>query len=278
VKPLLVAASLLVVAPGLAAADRLKVAIVPGIAVNLDTARVDALSQDLANALTAELDIDALGGLEVRRMLPIDGLPPDCVATPTCTAEVARRLGATQLLFVVMVSSGVGGAVQVDSTWLEPSTGKNTSRPTIDLASSADTDATAKFASFARQLLPDAPVRPKPKTGISGNLSGGRPRHFTTTTMITGGAAVVGLGFGIALGLSTRSKYNACEREAMTGICTPSERDSIRNRGLAADAGFLVATGAAIATLVLYATSAESPHVVVTPSPEGGMVSAIGRF
>jgi len=34
-----------------ASAPRLRVAIVPGIAVNLDVARVDALAQDLAEAL-----------------------------------------------------------------------------------------------------------------------------------------------------------------------------------------------------------------------------------
>src|SRR5207237_1279776 len=81
-------------------------------------ARVDALSQDLADALASELEVDAIGGLEVRRQLPPDGLPPDCVANPKCTADVAARLGVSQLLFVVMVNSGTGGSVQVDPTWL----------------------------------------------------------------------------------------------------------------------------------------------------------------
>src|SRR3954452_5022602 len=95
----------LVVGPALAHADRIKVAVVPGIAVNLDAARVDALSQDLADALATELDIDAIGGLEVRRQLPPDGIPPDCVATPSCVADVAKRVSANQLLFVVMVDT-----------------------------------------------------------------------------------------------------------------------------------------------------------------------------
>src|SRR5688500_7835319 len=95
--------------------DRIRVAVVPGVAVNLDAARVDALSQDLADALATELDVDAVGGLEVRRQLPPDGLPPDCVATPSCVSDVAKRLGATQLLFVVMVDTGGSGSVQVDS-------------------------------------------------------------------------------------------------------------------------------------------------------------------
>lgn len=121
-----------------------KVAVVPGIAVNLDTARVDALSQDLAEALQSELDVVATGGLEVRRQLPPDGLPADCVTTPACTADVAKRTGADQLLFVVMVDSGAGGSIQVDATWIEPATGRSASRPAIDLTSAAD--AKTKFA------------------------------------------------------------------------------------------------------------------------------------
>src|SRR5262249_42846587 len=80
-----------------------KVAVVPGIAVNLDAARVDAIGQDLADALNAELIVQAIGGLAVRRELPAEGVAPDCVTTPSCVADVAKRLGVDQLLFVVMV-------------------------------------------------------------------------------------------------------------------------------------------------------------------------------
>src|SRR4051794_24873003 len=118
-------------ASNVAAADRIKVAVVPGVAVNLDAARVDALSQDLAEGLASALDVDAVGGLEVRRQLPADGVPPDCATNPTCTADVAKRTGAQQLLFVVMVDSGAGGSVQIDTTWVEPETGKSASRPPI---------------------------------------------------------------------------------------------------------------------------------------------------
>ena len=49
------------------AGDGPRVAVVPGIAVNLDAAKVDALSQDLAEALTSQFVVDAVGGLEIRR-------------------------------------------------------------------------------------------------------------------------------------------------------------------------------------------------------------------
>lgn len=254
----------------------LRVAIVPGIAVNLDTARVDALTQDIADALNQELDIEAKGGLEVRRQLPPDGLPPDCVTNPACSADVANRTGASQLLFVVMVDSGAGGSIQIDATWVDPAAGKSVSRPAIDLTST--TEAREKFASAARQLLPDAPVRPKPSTtvGVTPTMTEGVPRHFTTPAKITAAVAVAGLGAGIAFGISTRSKYDTCD--ANPNDCSPSDRDGIRNLGILADVGFVIATGAAVATVVLYMTSSEEPRLIVTPTPEGAAVSAFGRF
>ena len=254
----------------------LRVAVVPGIAVNLDTARVDALSQDLAQALMSELVVDASGGLEVRRLLPADGLPPDCVTTPACTADVAKRTNAQQLLFVVMVDSGSGGSIQVDTTWVEPSTGKSASRPAIDLTSAAD--AKSKFAATARVLLPDAPVRAKPTGGLGANtkMTEGVPRHFTTPAKISAAVGVVGLGAGIAFGLTARSRYHKCAGNV--NACTDSDRDSIRNFGLAADAGFLVAIGGAVVTAVLYVQSAEEPRLIVSPTPDGATVLAVGRF
>ncbi len=253
---------------------------VPGIAVNLDAARVDALSQDMAEGLAAELDLDAIGGLEVRRQLPADGLPPDCVTTPSCVADVARRTGAQQLLFVVMVDSGAAGTVQVDTTWIEPSTGHSASRPPIDVTSTVDADAKAKFQAAAERLLPDAPVRKKAgaiTTPVAAPaLVGGEPRHFTTTSMIAGGAAIAGLGLGVVFGLTARSKYNDCEAHAAT--CTASQKDSIRTFDHVADAGWAIGVAGAIATTVLWATSGTEPHVEVTPTAGGATAMVFGRF
>jgi len=273
--PRLTLAILLLALPRIASAERVKVAVVPGIAVNLDAARVDALSQDLAEALRSELEIDAVGGLEVRRQLPPAGLPPDCVATPACVGDVARRLGAQQLLFVVMIDTGTGGAIQVDSTWVDPAAHKSASRPAIDIA--AITDAKERFADAAQQLLPDAPVRPKP-TGM-GRFTAPVPRHFTLPTYVTAGATAVGIGVGLGFGLRARSRYKDCEALASTGAeCSRSEKDSIRNTALIADVGWVIALGGTIATAVLWATSAEAPHVIVEPAPGGATVSAVGRF
>src|ERR1041385_6492147 len=98
-------AVMLAALPGLANAERaaLKVAVVPGIVVNLAPARdarraAAARPRQRAGALGAELGVDAFGGVEVRRRLPAAGLPSDCVANEACIADVARRLEAQQLL------------------------------------------------------------------------------------------------------------------------------------------------------------------------------------
>jgi len=269
--------AILVAAGSVARADRIKVAVVPGIAVNLDSARVDALSQDLADALASELDVDAVGGLEVRRKLPAEGLAPDCLTTPTCVADVAQRLGANQLLFVVMVDSTGSGAVQIDSSWVDVTSSRTVSRPAIDIPSTAE--ARSRFRSAAHQLLPDAPVHPKPVTSVRptqlGVMSPEVPRHFTTVTYATAAAAVVGLGFGIGFGLATRSKYNACDSP---GACNQSQRDGIRTRGIIADTGYLIGIGSIVATSLLYATSGKESKLVVAPSTRGVAVSAVGRF
>jgi len=253
-----------------------KVGVVPGIAVNLDAARVDALGQDLADALNAQLEVDAIGGLEVRRLLPPDGVAPDCVTTPACVADVAKRLGASQLLFVVMVDTGSGGAIQIDTTWIDPATGKTGSRPPVDVTEIAD--ATAKFSAAAHQLLPDATVRATPVTGPIGpvppHVSGDAvPRHFTTLSYVTGGVAIVGLGLGIGFGASARSQYNSC----LSTVCTQDQKDGIRHRDLFADTGWALAVAGAVATSILFMTSGHEA-LVVAPSAEGVSVGVAGRF
>jgi hypothetical protein len=268
---------MLLALPRIASADHVKIAVVPGIAVNLDAARVDALSQDLAEALSTELDVEAIGGLEVRRRLPAEGLPADCVANQACITDVAKRLDVQQLLFVVMVDTGSGGAIQVDSTWVDPATHLTASRPAIDLVAIAD--AKARFVSAARQLLPDATVRPKPKAGGLGRMSTAVPRHFTLPTYLTAGATVVGLGVGVSLGIVTRGKYQDCEALAAIGPgCTRARKDSIRRTALVADVGWLVALGSTVTAAVLYATSGEASHLIVEPTPDGVTVGASGSF
>jgi hypothetical protein len=261
-----------------ASADRprVKIAVVPGIVVNLAAARVDALTQTLAEALQAELEVDVIGGVEVRRRLPPAGLPTDCIASEPCLADVARRLGAEQLLFVVLIDTGSSGAIQIDSTWVDPVAHRSGSRPAIDIVTIAD--ARSRFAAAASQLLPDAPVRPRPQASL-GRMSEPVPRHVTLPVYVTAGATLVGIGVGVSFGVDARNRYNACTAQAHAGTaCSQDKKDAIRRVDLAADAGWLVAIGGTIATAILYATSAEASHVIVEPIPGGAAVTASGRF
>ncbi len=267
------AAILLSSAAAVADNPKIRVGVVSGLAVNVDTARADALAQDLSESLAAELEVEAIGGLEVRRALP-EQLPADCVSTPACIADVAARLKVNQLLFVVFVDSGT---LQVDSTWIDVASGKSVSRPPIDVE--AGSDAKAKFAASAGQLLPDAKVRVKATTivhhGQVGEMTPDIPRHFTPMAKLTTGVALVGLGVGIGFGLAARSHYNSCEASLE---CGNGSKDGIRHVALAADIGYLAATAAAVATGILFGTSGSESHLVVSPSEHGATVGAFGRF
>lgn len=267
-----VALTVIVASTAVADADRIKVAIVPEVEVNLDASRVDALAQDLANALEAELDVDASGGLEVRRSLPPDGVPPDCRSSAACVADLAKRLDATELLFVVMVDTG---GIQVDSVWVQAATNQQVVRPAIVVGPAAE--ASARFAAGARSLLPHAPAKRRPESvALTTQTRPAVPRHFTTPAMITSGIAVAGAGVGIVFGMRTRSRYDDCA--GLGTRCTSDTRDTIRRNALIADAGFFVAAAGAVATAILYATSGKEAHVVVEPSPTGVAVTAVGRF
>jgi hypothetical protein len=276
VKALALALTLLAIS-GRAEADSapIKVAVIPGIAVNVDSTRVDALGQDLADALAAELLVEAVGGLEVRRQLPVDGLPPDCIAKPECIADTARRVGASQLLFIVVVDTGAGGAIQIDSTWIDVATGKSGPRPPIALSPGADPR--SRFVSAARGLFPDAPVRPKARS-VESKMSPAVPRHYTTAAKITTGLAVAGLGLGVGFGLAARSQYNDCDVEPMAPVGCDDKHDTIRRRALIADIGYGVAVSGTVVTILLIATSGKEPRLIVEPTPQGLAVSTFGRF
>ena len=242
-----------------------RVAIVPSLSVGIDAARIDALSQELAEALTGALEVDAIGGVEVRRKLPPGGLPAECVATPACAADVARRLDASQILFVVIVDTG--GATQLDSTWVEPASGRAAPRPAIAIANAVD--ARPRFASAAHQLLPDAAVRAAPRPLA---VTAAVPRHLTAPAIVAGAVGALGLGLGVGFGLHTRSRYHACD---IPPGCTPDVRDGIRTTALVADAGFVLALAGTVAGGVLFALSGREAQLVVSAGGHGGAAIAV---
>jgi hypothetical protein len=256
-----------------APAPEIKVAVVPSVTVNIDIARVDALSQDLAEALETQLEVQAIGGLEVRRLLP-QGIPADCVASSVCVRDLATRLDVNQLLFVAMVDTGLSGAIQIDSMWVDPATDRRASRPAIALAGVEN--AKARFVANARRLLPDAPVRERPREpGIAGSMSPAVPRHITPPVLVAAGGVAVGLGVGIGFGLTARARYDACKASP----CLADRTHSVKTFALVADLGHLTWIVSAGLGAYFYWTSGKEPHFVVTPTTDGGATAAvIGRF
>jgi hypothetical protein len=134
-----------------------------------------------------------------------------------------------------------------------------------------------RFVSAARSLLPDAPVRPKPK-GVQGKMSKPVPRHFTLGAGLTTGLTAAGLGVGIGFGLSARSQYKSCDVEPMAPVGCDEKKDTIRRRALYADLGYGVAIVGTVATVILIMTSGQESRLIVEPSAEGVAVAARGRF
>jgi hypothetical protein len=255
-----------------------RVGVVTALAVNASRAEADALADAMGAALADELIVDVIAGTQAARRLPPQGLPDDCVAQPDCIADVATRLAADQLLLLVVVR--VGDELQVDTTWVEVSTGRSASRPAIMLGSG---DEPARvFAARATQLLPgvrerpDGPPPPGASTTVHFNAAPEVtvievPRHMTTGTWIAGGVAGAALIGGTVFGLSAWSKRGEAEDACQpTNGCAPGHPDyalldQVEDTALVADLLFGVAIGAGITAAVLYLTS-DGERTVTTPA------------
>ncbi len=115
------------------------------------------------------------------------------------------------------------------------------------------------------------------------------PNRFTgrrKLALAAGGAGVVAVGVGVALGVQSGSleddAYALCASPSTPCPAAPEANDRIeraRSRALAANIAFGVAGGAAIAAAVLWFTGAPESRVAVTPrvGPVAGLDLAV-RF
>jgi hypothetical protein len=245
-----------------------RVAIIPQLAVNVDERRVQAIGEELAATLHQRLVVDAIGGIDVARRLPADGLPDDCLVQPACITDLGVRLDAEQLIFMVLVQ--VGQDIQVDATWVDVATGRSASRPRLVLA--AEARAGTVFGDAATRLLPDAEVRSRTVVVQTGR----GPRHMTTPAWITGGVGAALLVTGVGFGISARSTYGSCED---SGTCSDDELDGLERRALLADIGVGLAVGAGVATGILWWLSGDGENTLgVTAGPGEAGVSWGARF
>jgi len=256
---------------------RPRVAVVVDLVASVSRERAIELGLALADALQRELEIDAVGGADVERLLPPGGVPDDCVAAPACLADLGGRLDATQLLLLGVVQ--VGDRVRVDATWIDVARGEAVSRPRIELA--ADARAGEVFAAAASRLLPDVPHRPPAGTGD--RPPPGPRRHLTPLTWTLGGVAVAALGIGVGFGLSANGTYDRCERDP--DGCDDDTRDGIGRKALAADllmgSALVVATTATILYLRSNRPSGEATAAqswLVRPTRDGAVAEVRVRF
>ncbi len=231
-----------------------RVGIAVATEVNIAPGEAQAMSEALGKALHQKLMIDVIAGAEAARRLPEEGLADSCVVDKACIADVAQRLSADQLLFLVVVK--VGGRVQIDSTWADGATGKTVSRAAVVVERGQDPE--AQFAAAAANLMPDAAPRPQapvvapPDAGVVGPtgpdgptlVSRQRPRRMTTPAWIAVGVGGAALAGAVTFTLLTRSDYQDCDNRA---DCSDSELDSIERKALAADVlwGAAAVSGAA---------------------------------
>jgi hypothetical protein len=276
------------VGTGEARAQGTRVGLVVATHVNMSETDADMLATSMAEALRSRLQVDVIAGAEVRRRLPPDGVPADCIARVECLRDVATRLDGDELLFLFLVK--IGPRVQVDSTWADPTKGSVVSRAALVVNDTPQDKATV-LAGAAPRLLPHAQARAQTEweadaVGASPSIEADREirrgRHFTVPSIVAGAVGVVALGAGAGFGIAARLDYSALEDDGCARMDCPGEAgriDKMESRALAADI-LLAAGGAALVTsAILYITSGESePMVRVEGGAGGGIVSFGGRF
>jgi hypothetical protein len=243
-----------------------RVGVVIAVAVD-DAGEAEALAAILGRALRERLAVDTVAGAEVARRLP-EGVPPDCVARSGCVRDVARRLDADELLFLVVVR--VGRRVQIDPTWVDVDTGASNARAALHLEDGGR-DPAAVFADAAPALLPD------------GNLivaTRGHGRHVDARTWIAGGVAAAALAGGVGFALAARDTRSGLDADGCRErACDPARLDRLDRQTLTADLLFGAAAVAGASAVYFYLTSeTEGLPVGVAPTSGGAVMTLAGSF
>jgi hypothetical protein len=254
-----------------------RLGVVVATRVNVTEGEADALASALADALRDKLVTDVVAGADARRRLPTGGAQEDCVARPDCVSDIAERLGADQVLFLVVVR--IGPRVQIDSTWARPSTGQVVSRAAMVIEDGKQS-APEVFAAAARRLVPGAELR---AVTAAPSLPPRRGRHLTRAAVVAGAASLAALAGGIGFALAARSDYDdleadGCDQMACAGV--DGRVDAMEHKALAADVLFGASAAAAGVAVFLYLGSggAEQGPVSVSADPHGAHVWLGGHF
>lgn len=302
--------SVLVAAAGPAAPARAagptRVALVVHPVVNVSEVDSKKVALELAVAMRQRYEAEILAGDGVRTKLP-SKLAEDCVSDPYCVGQVGDRVGADQLLFLVLVRAG--DKIQVDATWAELVTGRTMPRDAFEVGDDAAQRA-AIMAEMAPLMLPRGSV---PLKGAAGAVNKPpadgpdvRPEHrlpevpgsspwgtvdspalgLETAAWASAGVSAVALGVGVAVILGGLADYaeqleigcvNQVEPE---GRCATID-DRFATRSTVANM-LLLGSGLAAATSVaLFAAAAEAgaeATASVAVSGDGVGLAWGGRF
>lgn len=274
--------------PAVAQADVPRVGVVVATRMNLTDGEGDQLAAQLGDSLRADLQVDVIAGADARRRLPTGGLPEDCIARKRCVRDVAERLDADQVLFLVMVR--IGPRLQIDSTWVDAKGGGAASRPAL-VIEEGGASADVVFADAATRLLPNAAPRAEPTAVVGAEVtpvlevrSEPRGRHVTTPMIVAGAVAGAALVAGIAFAISANGDYAEMEEQGCDRmLCSDAEDrvDRMENKALAADILFGAAAAAALTGGIMYLVSAEdaeAPPVRIGATGDSATVSFGGRF
>jgi hypothetical protein len=260
-----------------------RVGLVVATRINVTAAEAQALSARLGEVMREDLRVDVVAGADAGRRLPPAGVADDCVARPDCVRDLASRLGADELVFLVMIR--IGPRLQIDATWADPATGDAVSRPALVLDEDGPAPETV-LARAPRQILPHATARstaPLVLGGDPGGVGDARSgRRSTPVVIATGAISGVALVTGVGLAVSARRDFNSLERDGCDLRACPDEDlriDRMERKALAADLLFITAAAAGVTSVVLYLRSGRAePPIQVGADGSGAYVSFGGKF
>ncbi|HWN71438.1 MAG TPA: hypothetical protein VNM90_27555 [Haliangium sp.] len=259
------------------AAHAERVGVVVATTVNTHRGEAERLADALGQALIEQLDIDVVAGSEAARRLPPGGVPDTCVVDSTCQRDIAGRLAADQLLILAVVR--VGARVQIDTTWVQVTTGRTASRARIMIHDKGKS-ARKVFAAAASDLLPDAELRigasrgepaagdaPAGPDAASVALSQPAPsRRLTAGVWVAGGISASALLAGSVFAIDAVRRHRDLEtRGCLLMACPEADLDAVDTRTRLADALFGVGLVAGVTAGVLYWRSSQTE-----PAPTAG--------
>jgi hypothetical protein len=265
-----------------------RVGVVVALTVNATEERAHDLSALLAEALAEKLAVEVVAGGHAAALLGVEEVPDGCIADEACTRELGARLGAAELLALVVVE--VGRRTQIEPTWIDTASGRTASLPAM--AFEEGDDPTPLFRERAPGLLPHAPRRETSAESVADSeplalerapaAEPRQPRRISPVSWAAASLGVAALGGGVAYTAATRSLYRRCA----AGGCEDGDRSRIRRRAAAADALWATAAVAGGVAAIAYlrrgdrqvGERARAKGVEVGPGPGELGVSLRGRF